>query len=405
MEERSHKDRHRPHRREEPDLRQGDGMGQAWRRAVGANAAPGLMLALVAACDGAAGPQGSIRLEPVIDGLTSPLYLTHAGDHSGRLFVVEQTGRILVLQPGTRGAQPFLEIGARVRSGGERGLLGLAFHPRFAENGRLFVDYTRAPDGATVIAEYRVGPDGRADASSERVLLTIAQPYANHNGGMVAFGPDGFLYIGMGDGGSAGDPQNRAQNPNELLGKILRIDVDHGEPYGIPTDNPYARGGGRPEIYAIGLRNPWRFSFDRKTGELWAADVGQNAIEEIDLIKRGGNYGWHLFEGTHRYAADGEVDLAALTMPIAEYGHDDGRCSITGGYVYRGQAIPALAGTYIFGDYCSGDVFGLKDGRQTVLLETSMSIASFGEDAAGEVYLVDLDGAVYRIVASSEARP
>jgi glucose/arabinose dehydrogenase len=246
---------------------------------------------------GFSGPQAdaaaAIKLEPVVTaGLAGPVFTTHAGDGSGRLFVVEKEGRIRILAGGVLAQAPFLDIGEKVLAGGERGLLGLAFHPQYAANGRFFVNYTRKPDGATVVAEYGVSGDPDVASATERRLLEIPQPYANHNGGMIAFGPDGLLYIGMGDGGSSGDPQNRAQNKQELLGKILRIDVNSGTPYGIPSDNPFAGGGGRGEIFALGTRNPWRFSFDRGSGKLYAGDVGQGNVEEIDVITRGGNYGW-----------------------------------------------------------------------------------------------------------------
>ena len=340
-----------------------------------------------------------LDLQLVVDGLKQPVFVTDAGDRSGRLFVVEQDGRILILKDGTLLEQPFLDLGDHVRSGGERGLLGLAFHPDFASNGRFFVDYTRQPDGATVIAELHAGADSPDRAHPEqRVLLTVAQPYANHNGGMVGFGPDGYLYIGLGDGGSAGDPGNRAQDPDVLLGKILRIDVDRGRPYAIPEDNPFAGGGGRPEIYALGLRNPWRFSFDRADRRLWVGDVGQNRIEEIDIVERGGNYGWRLMEGRSCYRPTSGCERSGLELPVAQYQHERGRCSITGGYVYRGAAMPQLVGTYLSGDYCSGEIFGLRGGENPVLLDPGLRIASFGEDAAGEVYVVDLAGAIYRIV-------
>jgi glucose/arabinose dehydrogenase len=343
-----------------------------------------------------AGAEIAIDLDLVVDGLTRPVFVTHAGDGSGRLFVVEQAGRILIVENGAVLEPPFLDLTNQVRSGGEQGLLGLAFHPDFATNRRFFVDYTRAADGATVIAEFHaaaLAPD-HADPA-KRVLLTIPQPFANHNGGMLAFGRGGRLFIGLGDGGSAGDPGNRAQNPNALLGKILRIDVDGAQPYAIPENNPFANGGGRPEIYARGLRNPWRFSFDRKNGRLLVGDVGQERVEEIDIIRRGGNYGWRLMEGSLCYRPTTGCRRSGLELPIAQYQHRYGRCSITGGYVYRGAALPELAGTYLFGDYCSGEIFGL---RKTVLLDTDLRIASFGEDEAGEVYVVDLGGAVYRIV-------
>jgi glucose/arabinose dehydrogenase len=231
----------------------------------------------------------------------------------------------------------------------------------------------------------------------------VPQPYPNHNGGMVAFGPDGYLYVGLGDGGSKGDPDNRAQNLDDLLGKILRIDVDQGDPYGIPIDNPFAKGGGRPEIYAIGLRNPWRFSFDTKTGNLWVADVGQYKWEEINLVARGGNYGWRVMEGTHCFHPSTDCQTTTFSLPVSEYFHDKGRCSITGGYVYRGRILPSLAGTYVYGDFCSGEIFALnKD--ETVnephqIFKSSLQISSFGEDAAGELYVLDHKGGIYRLSA------
>jgi glucose/arabinose dehydrogenase len=239
----------------------------------------------------------------------------------------------------------------------------------------------------------------------ERTLLVVPQPYANHNGGMITFGPDGYLNIALGDGGSGGDPGHRAQNPQELLGKILRIDIDHGDPYGIPSDNPFATRGGRPEIYALGFRNPWRFSFDVKTGALWAADVGQNKWEEIDLVARGGNYGWRITEGLHCHSPVLFCDTKNVIAPVLEYAHEKGRCSIIGGYVYRGQALSPLAGRYLYGDYCSGEIFALPStiaGETSrhphVVLKTSFRISSFGQDEAGELYVLDHGGGVYRIV-------
>jgi glucose/arabinose dehydrogenase len=365
---------------------------------------------LVCAFAGVAGrvdlPSDSpVDLVPVVtQGLQSPLWLTHAGDGSGHLFVLEQEGRVQVVDQGKLVPPPFLDISARVLSGGERGLLGLAFHPDYRHNGRLFVNYTRQPDGATVVAEYKRGGKPLEASQEERIILVVPQPYANHNGGMVAFGPDGYLYIGLGDGGSRGDPQNRAQNPDELLGKILRLDVDRDAPYGIPADNPFASAGGRPEIFALGMRNPWRFSFDRETRHLWLADVGQHKWEEVNLIVPGGNYGWRVMEGTHCYHPAQGCNPEGLALPIAEYGHEEGRCSITGGYVYRGQRMPALQGTYLFGDYCSGELFGIPAGanRKTsrapkVLKKTGLRISSFGEDEAGEVYVVDHRGGLYRL--------
>ena len=345
-----------------------------------------------------------IVLEMVAGNLNSPVYLTSAMDGSNRLFIIEQPGRIRLLAPGAQTATLFLDITNRVQAGGERGLLGLAFHPQFENNRRFFVNYTRQPDGATVIAEYRASASNPNTAdSNESVLLTIAQPFANHNGGMIEFGPDGLLYIGMGDGGSGNDPGNRAQNINDLLGKMLRIDVDRtegGRAYGVPPSNPFAGGtAGRDEIYATGLRNPFRFSFDRVTGQLWAGDVGQGQREEIDIITRGGNYGWRVFEGTRCTGNDPQLcnSLSAIA-PVAEYSHTNGRCSITGGYVYRGARSSLPLGSYIFADFCTGEIFLLNNGAQTILLDTAMSISSFGEDEAGEVYVADISGSVHRIV-------
>jgi len=350
----------------------------------------------------------AIQLLPIVTGgLENPLYLTHAGDDSGRLFVVEQPGRIRIILNGRLLDGPFLDLTGRVRSGGERGLLGLAFHPGYRQNRRYFVCYTRQPDGATVVAEYRASEDSNRSETTEKTLMTVPQPYANHNGGMVEFGPDGFLYIARGDGGAGGDPGNRAQNRQELLGKILRIDVDHGTPYAIPADNPFLAGGGRPELFAYGLRNPWRFSFDRETGELWAADVGQDDWEEIDLIRRGANYGWRIMEGAHCFQPRTGCQTAGLVPPVAEYRNQRPRCAITGGYVYRGAAIPALRGAYLFGDYCSGEIMTLSDGRAgtpRVLLSTGLKISSFGQDQAGELYVVGHGGTVHRIVKAEGDR-
>ena len=358
-----------------------------------------LVMGVLTGCAGAAESDGAIALEEINGDLDRPVFLTHAGDGSGRLFVLEQEGRIVILD-GAAEPSTFLDIEDQIACCGERGLLGLAFHPDFPDDPRFFVNYTRDEDGATVVSEFTVDRSGAADPASERVLLTIAQPYGNHNGGMIAFGPDGYLYVGMGDGGSGGDPHNLGQDTESLLGKMLRIGVDSAKPYAIPSDNPYATGGGRAEIYAIGLRNPWRFSFDRATGELWVADVGQNAVEEVDLVELGGNYGWRIKEGTRDF--EGSAEGKDLIPPIAEYAHADGRCSVTGGYVYRGEAVPDLEGTYVFADYCNGDVFGFADGELTVLLASGLSVSSFGEDEAGELYLLDHDGAVHRVVARED---
>ncbi|MDW8325393.1 MAG: PQQ-dependent sugar dehydrogenase [Anaerolineales bacterium] len=345
-------------------------------------------------------------LRRITGGLTKPVFLTHAGD--ARLFIVEQPGTIRIFENGRLLPVPFLDIRDRVNDGAnEQGLLGLAFHPRYTENGFFFVNYTGAND-ETVIARFSVTSDpNRADPAGEKVILTIEQPYRNHNGGDLAFGPDGYLYIGMGDGGSAGDPENRAQNLRSLLGKMLRLDVDNGEPYGIPPDNPFVvRGDARPEIWAYGLRNPWRFSFDRATGDLYIADVGQNAYEEVNFQPAGSsggeNYGWRYFEGTHEFkdAADAPPEVVP---PIAEYGRGDG-CSVTGGYVYRGAALPELNGVYFFGDYCSGLIWSLRRDAAGAWVretfgDTDFTISSFGEDAAGELYVLDhRGGSVYLIV-------
>ncbi len=346
-------------------------------------------------------------------GLSDPVGITNAADGSGRLFINERGGRIRVVAP-DESLLPtaFVDLSTRIGAGGERGLLGLAFHPRFAQNGRLFVDYTRAGDGATVISELQAAADHQsADPASERVLLTIAQPFANHNGGQLAFGPDGYLYIGMGDGGSGGDPFGNAQNLGVLLGKILRIDVDQrdGEqPYAVPPDNPFApqgarAGEGAPEIWAYGLRNPWRFSFDPRGGDLYIGDVGQGEYEEIDRqpgdSAGGENYGWNVMEGRHCYQ-DG-CDQAGYVKPIAEYTHDVG-CSVTGGYVYRGSLYPELAGVYVFADYCSGTVFTLQVDEGTItpkpVLDSGLQVSSFGTDATGELYLADISGGgIYRV--------
>ena len=353
-----------------------------------------------------------VELEPVLSGLIGPIYVTGSRDGSNRLFIVEQGGRIKVLQPGATTPAVFLEISARVLSGGERGLLGLALHPDFRNNRRFFVDYTRQPDGATVIAEYRVSEsDPNLADTKETTLLLIPQPFANHNGGMITFGPDGFLYIGMGDGGSANDPGNRAQDLNNLLGKLLRIDVDHANgaiPYSSPVANPFfGEVTGRDEVYAFGLRNPWRFSFDRLTGDLYVGDVGQNAWEEIDVITPGGNYGWRVTEGKNCNPSIGAglCSMIGLIPPIAEYSHAASRCSITGGYVYRGAKRTFPSGTYVYADFCSGEIFSLGGGGQSVLLDTGLNISSFGEDEAGEIYVVGLGGTIHRLINPNAPPP
>lgn len=351
-------------------------------------------------------PPPQLTLQEVTGGLEDPVYLTHAGDRSGRLFVVEQAGRIRIIRDGRVLPRPFLDIRDKVASGGEMGLLSVAFHPRYAANGRFFVNYT-AQDGGrrrTVIAEYRASPPG-ADVASleERVLLEIDQPFPNHNGGLNLFGPDGMLYIGMGDGGSGRDPMDNGQRLDTLLGKLLRIDVDGEGRYRVPSDNPFVgRGGARPEIWAYGLRNPWRFSFDRATGRLFLGDVGQNAWEEIDLIERGGNYGWRIMEGNHCHIPSTGCNRTGLEPPVAEYATGREGCAVTGGYVYRGSRIRNLVGRYLFGDYCSGTIWMLTEagsGRWTMtrVLATDLRISSFGEDQAGELYIVDHAGAIHLI--------
>ncbi len=352
----------------------------------------------------------AIQLTPVVSsGLSSPLYVGHAGDGSNRLFIVQQGGIIRVLQPGSSTPTDFLDIHTKVVAGGERGLLGLAFHPQYASNGRFFVYYTRTGDGALVIAEYHVSADPDLAEPAETVLLTIPHPTnTNHNGGMLAFGPDGYLYIGVGDGGSANDPPNNAQNVNVLLGKILRIDVDpppgSGVAYLSPPTNPfYGATAGADEIFAFGFRNPWRFSFDRVTGQQWVADVGQGAHEEVDTpILNGGNYGWRVWEGFSCTSNDpGLCDPANYIFPMFDYPHVGGRCSITGGYVYRGSGGALPVGTYVYGDYCSGEIFAWDGATPSVLLDTARNISSFGEDEAGELYVVGLGGTVEKIVGAT----
>jgi hypothetical protein len=358
----------------------------------------------------AALPCAAIQLVPVVSsGLASPVFVGHAGDGSQRLFIVEQGGVVKVLQAGATVATPFLDVSAKVVAGGERGLLGLAFHPQYAANGRFFVYYTRVADGAIVVAEYHVSANRDVADPAERVLLVIPHPVnANHNGGMLAFGRDGYLYIGVGDGGSANDPPNNAQNINVLLGKILRIDVDHadaaaGTPYSAPAGNPFVGTAGADEIFAYGWRNPWRFSFDRATGAQWVADVGQGAREEVDtLVIAGGNYGWRVYEGSACTGNDPALcNPANYIFPIFDYEHTNGRCSITGGYVYRGAQNALPAGTYVYADYCTGEIFSWDGATQSVLLDTAQNVSSFGEDEQGELYVVNLGGSVSRIASSA----
>ena len=376
------------------------------------------LLGLTVACSGApsdsvdTGPDSvgavqtaEIRVQEVVQGLTRPVeLLSPAGDR--RLFVVEQPGRIRIVDDGRLVAAPFLDITSKVRSSGnEQGLLGLAFHPSYATNGFLYVNYTDL-QGDTQVERYTVGPDrNRADPASAKRILSIDQPFANHNGGQLLFGEDGMLYIPTGDGGSGGDPQGNGQNLNTLLGKILRIDVDRGDPYGIPADNPFvSRAGARREIWAYGVRNPWRIDFDRGTNLGYVADVGQTQWEEVHVapMSQGGiNYGWNRMEGTHCFR-DG-CDRSGLHLPQVEYEHPEG-CSIAGGDVYRGRAIPALNGHYFYGDYCQGWVRSFRFAGGAVTDRRSWSLGSlgqilaFGEDSEGELYILSMNGRVYKII-------
>ncbi len=346
--------------------------------------------------------------ELAYSGLAAPIGAANPGDGSGRLFFIEQGGRIRVGSEGVLAPEPFLDIDDRVgANASEQGLLGLAFHPNYEENGYFFVNYTNN-QGNTVISRFQVTAEdpNRADPGSETVLFTVSQPFANHNGGALAFGPDGYLYLGLGDGGSGGDPQNNGQSTQTLLGKVLRIDVDQGETYGIPADNPFAGGGGLPEIWAYGLRNPWRFSFDRATGDFYIGDVGQGSFEEIDFQPAGSpggeNYGWNIMEGFDCFQR-ANCDTTGLTQPVHAYPtHEEGTCAVTGGYVYRGQALPEWQGIYIYGDYCSGHVWGLfRDAagnwQNQQLFRHSGYITAFGEDEQGEIYLVDYAGEIYQL--------
>jgi glucose/arabinose dehydrogenase len=367
-----------------------------------------LVIAIGARAMAAAPP---IELEAVVTGIDNPVAITHAGDGSGRLFVTLQAGRIVIVDSqGLLLGTPFLDISDRVTSGEERGLLGTAFHPDYPANGFFYVNYTDL-NGDTVIARYRVSLDPNvADPVSATVLLTVAQPFANHNGGQLAFGPDGYFYIGLGDGGSGGDPANRAQDLSSLLGKMLRIDVDGGFPYAVPPDNPFvATPGARPEIWALGLRNPWRFSFDRLTGALFIADVGQDAWEEVNrqsAVSTGGeNYGWRLMEGSNCFNPATGCNDGTLTLPILQYSHAAGDCSVIGGFSYRGSASTGLLGLYLFADFCTGRIWAAaEDGAggwtSELLQDTDLLISAFGEDEQGEIYVAHLAspaGTIYRI--------
>ncbi|HEX2696750.1 MAG TPA: PQQ-dependent sugar dehydrogenase [Anaerolineales bacterium] len=342
---------------------------------------------------------------PVVSGLDSPIDIEFLNDGTGRMFVIEQAGRIRVVENSQLLETPFLDITDRVHStGNEQGLLGLAFDPHYKDNGFFYVNYT-GQLGATFISRFQVTSDPNiADPNSEKNLLHINQPFPNHNGGETTFGPDGYLYLGLGDGGSAGDPFGNGQSLDTFLGKILRIDVSKGDPYSIPPDNPFVNGGGKPEIWEYGLRNPWRFSFDQATGDLYIGDVGQDAWEEIDYVPAGTpgglDFGWNYREGNHKYIAAEPPASLHLTYPVVEYSHAEGGCSVTGGYVYRG-AMPEWRGIYLYGDFCSGIIWGLiktdSGWQHQVLFDSSANITAFGQDPQGEIYLASRGGTIYRL--------
>ena len=353
----------------------------------------------------------TITIRPIITGQTRPIFLTHAGDGSGRLFLVQQGGIIYVIDGETTAQSIFLDVSDLVspaaNGGGysEQGLLGLAFHPEYAENGTFFIYYTDR-SGGTAIARYQVSDDADvADAESGEIFFTHPQPFGNHNGGHMAFGSDGYLYVSLGDGGSANDPQAHGQNPTTLLGTILRLDVDGETGYAIPEDNPFVGSdAGADEVWSYGLRNVWRFSFDSATGDMYLGDVGQNQYEEINFepadFPGGANYGWNAMEGMHVFNQNVSADNPV--MPVTEYDHSEG-CSITGGYVYRGEAIPELEATYLYSDYCTGRVwYAYRDADGTwqydTFFETGRQVSSFGEDEAGELYIVDYAGQILKIV-------
>jgi glucose/arabinose dehydrogenase len=354
-----------------------------------------------------------LELQLIVAGLDYPVGIVHAADRSGRLFIAERAGRVRIIKEGQLLANPFLDIAAQVSSGGEQGLLGIAFRPDYKSNGFFYVSYTDL-GGDSVISRFEVSaanPD-LANHGSETVVLTQTQPATNHNGGDLAFGPDGYLYVGLGDGGGAGDPWDNSQNLGTRLGKLLRVDVNGGSLYAVPPDNPYIGvAGALPEIWALGLRNPWRFSFDRLTGDLIIGDVGQGSWEEIDFQPAaspgGENYGWRCYEGSAPYNTAGCGPVGDYVQPVLEYSHSLG-CSVTGGYRYRGVAFPGLGGTYLFADYCSGMIWGatpLPGCAVDVELSSPLSPSSLGEDEQGELYIAHLaaqpDGAVYRIIEIS----
>jgi glucose/arabinose dehydrogenase len=350
----------------------------------------------------------ALSLEPFATVGGGPLAMAALPDGSGRLLVAAQDGKVWLLSAdGTVAGSPMLDLGPRITTGGEQGLLGIAPHPSFPTDPRVFVDYTDT-NGDTIVASFRMpaGDASRLDPDTFQQLLFVDQPYANHNGGALAFGPDGDLYVSLGDGGSGGDPQGNGQRLDTLLGKILRLRVDGTETYLIPPDNPFAIGGGKPEIWLLGLRNPWRLSFDRETGDLWIGDVGQNAWEEVDVARAGAgglNFGWRVMEGTHCYNAD-TCERDDLTLPATDYGRDLG-CTVIGGYVYRGAAWDFLRGAYLFADYCSGNLFALDASATAYAAPTLVGtggngIAAWGQDAGGELYVLDLDGTISKVVAT-----
>lgn len=341
----------------------------------------------------------AVKLTPFLnDGLDSPVDIAFAPGEPERVYIVEQPGRIRIVEKGKLLPAPFLDIEKRVTSGGERGLLGLAFHPDYEKSRRYFVNYTNErPKLKTFVSEFKAG------SPEEKILLEFDQPYSNHNGGQVAFGPDGYLYFSAGDGGSGGDPKGNGQNKATWLGKILRIDINQGAPYAIPKDNPFQGPGDRKEIFALGLRNVWRFSFDRETKLLFAGDVGQNRVEEIDIVERGGNYGWNTQEGTLCFKPTMNCSKQGLIQPIHEYPRKDG-ISITGGYVYRGKAIPALVGKYVYADFGSGKIWALgvdfktkKSSGNELLLDSGEAVSSFGQAPDGELYVASYNGRIFKL--------
>lgn len=360
----------------------------------------------------------SLGLKTLAKGLDFPLYLTTAPGDNNRLFIVEKGGLIRIIKNGTLLGTPFLDIRHLVSTKGEQGLLGLAFDPNYAANGRFYVSYTNTAGDSRIVRYLVSGNPDVAQAASDRVLLTIDQPFANHNGGDIVFGPDGYLYIGMGDGGSGNDPEGNGQDLTDLLGSLLRIDVSPQGDYTVPGDNPFiGQATARPELWDFGLRNPWRFSFDRLTGDLYIADVGQNAREEIDVAPaaqgrgKGLNYGWNIMEGTLcTPGVNPDCNKTGLTLPVLDYDHSGGACSVTGGYVYRGSALPQIRGTYFYGDYCAGWVksFVYRNGTATnqknwESLRPGGNITSFGEDGEGELYILTSQGGVYRIIAAKDS--